>query len=148
MAVSAFAAFVAKYQSLSGALDLYTFDVPTRTTAGADIFPPYAAAIDDGTTPDYEFEHHVVETTEVRLMIYAPTLLAVDAAVEIAKYNGGSTTAALGLDFGTLPALTIPYSNLVVMRASEKRFAATATGDEAQRIHGCEMIYRITLYRS
>jgi hypothetical protein len=44
--------------------------------------------------------------------------------------------------------LDVPYSRLDVVRQSEKRFAAIPTGKNAQRIHGCQMEYQITLYRA
>lgn len=146
MATSAFAAVVDRYESLTGALPLYSFDAPPSVDA-AQVYPSYAVLLDGGTTPDYEMEHTVIEVSELTLMIYCDTLAAVDAAVEVAKYNGGAIDAGAGLDFGALPTLSADYSDLEVRRMSERRFAAVATGKNAQRIHGCEVHYRVTLYR-
>ncbi len=146
MATSAFSAIIERYQSLSGVPTLYTFDVPPAT-GNTQILPPYAVANDNGTVPQYEFEHTVLEVSDVSFLVYGNTLELVDQYVESIKYNGGSTTAGLGLDFGPLPTLAVPYSSLAVIRVSERNFAATATGSAAQRIYGCELKYQVTVYR-
>lgn len=146
MATSAFAAVVDRYESLSGVPTLYSFDSPVSAD-GTQVLPPYAVIRDDGTVPSFDFEHTVVEVTELAITIYAATLANVDLYAERAKYNGGSTVAGLGLDFGALPTLTIPYSNLVVAPNGDRHFCVPATGNEAQRIHARELKYQITLWR-
>jgi hypothetical protein len=146
MATSAYAAFVDRYNSLTGAPKLYTFDAPV-SDGGTQVFPAYSVLLDEGTQTVYEFEHSVMEISEFVLMIYADTLAPVDAAVEIIKYNGGAIDAGLGMDFGALPTLSVSYKNLEVRRMREQRFAAM-TGKVAQRIHGCKLEYRVTLYRT
>ncbi len=123
-----------------------TFDEPV-SVANAQVYPSYIVILDEGTVPDYEFEHTVSEVTTLTLMIYADTLDDVAALVEKVKYNGGAINAGLGLDFGTLPTLATNYGTLEVRRMSETYFAAQATGKSAQRIHGCRMGYRVSLYR-
>ena len=147
MADSAFAAMVDRYQTLTGVPQLFTFDAPVSAD-GAQVFPSYTVMIDDGLETGYEFELTVLEVTRVTLMVYADTLALVGAAVERIKYNGGSISAGLGLDFCPLPTLSMDYTNLEVKRLSEKNFAAVPTGRVAQRIHGCQMEYRVSLYRT
>lgn len=147
MATSAFAALIAKYDTLTNVPPSASFDEPV-SFSDVQKYPPYTVIVDDGMRPNFEFEHTACEVTDVTLYVICDTLAAVDTAVENIKYNGGSTTAGLGLDFGTLPALPAPsYQRLVVMRMSERRFAFKPTGKEGQRIHACELKYRITLYR-
>lgn len=147
MADSAYAAFVDRYNSLTGAPKLYTFDAPV-SDGGVQVFPAYSVLLDEGTQTGYEFEHSVLEVSDFVLMVYADVLTTVDAAVEIIKYNGGAVNAGLGMDFGLLPTLSVSYKNLEVKRLREQRFAATTTGKIAQRIHGCKMEYRVSLYRT
>ncbi len=146
MAGSAFAAFADRYRSLTGALNLYTFDAPDSVDA-QQVYPSYAVLLDGGTVPAFEMELTVLEVTQLTLMIYCDTLDTVDAAMEIAKYNGGGIAAGLGLDFGALPTLAVAYDDLEVRRMSEKHFLAQATGKTSQRIFGAEMQYRVSLYR-
>jgi hypothetical protein len=147
MADSAFAAMVDRYKSLTDVPDLYTFDAPVSADS-AQVYPSYTVVIDEGLSCSYEFELTVLEVTQLIFMVYANTLALVDAAVEKIKYNGGEIGERLGLDFGILPTLNIDYTNLEVKRESERRFAAIPTGKNAQRIHGCEMRYRVSLYRT
>ncbi len=135
-----------RYNSLTNVPTLYTFDAPPNVDA-AQVFVPYSVLLDDGTTPSYEFEHTVMEQTTFTLVVYAPTLNDVDTYVERVKYNGGAIDAGLGLDFGALPTLDTVYKKLEVRRMSEKRFAASRTGRGGERVHACEMVYRVTLYR-
>lgn len=147
MATSVLAAFGDKWDTITGLPTLVTFDEPVQISE-VQVYPPYAVLIDQGTVPQFDYEHSVIpEVTNLTLFIVDSRLADVDAAVELAKYNGGSTTAGLGLDFGTLPSLAVPYTNLVVMRTFERRFAFKSTGKQAQRVHACEMRYQITLHR-
>jgi hypothetical protein len=147
MASSAVSAIIDRYNSLTGVPTLYSFDAPVSAD-GAQVYPSYTVLLDNGTDTGYELELTVLEVTSITLMVYANTLLEVDAAVEAIKYNGGGVSDGLGLDFGALPTLDIGYYNLEVRRVREKRFAAGVTGRSAQRIHGCELDYRVSLYRS
>lgn len=135
-----------RYNSFTSVPTLAMFDTPPSID-NAQVYPPYVVIVDDGMTPSYEMEHTVMEVTNLGFMIYSGTLDEVDAIVEKIKYNGGAINAGLGMDFGSLPSLATQYGDLEIRRVSEKRFAAIATGKSAQRIHGCELRYRITLYR-
>lgn len=146
MATSAITAIIDKYGTFSNVPALRTFDEPI-SVEGVQVFPPYSVLMDEGLVPHYELEYTVNEITTLTITVYCDTLAEVDAAVEIIKYNGGTTTGKLGLDFGTLPTLTIPYNNLVVMRTGERRFAVRATGKDGQRVHACELRYEVSLYR-
>lgn len=147
MATSVLAAFGSKWDSIAGLPALTTFDEPVQIEQ-VQVYPPYAVLIDGGTVPQYDFEHNAIEVTTLTVFVVDTQLANVDAAVERAKYNGGSTTAGLGLDFGTLPALAAPYTELVVMRTYERRFAFHTTGKQANRVHACELRYQVTLRRA
>lgn len=140
------ASFSDRYNSLSGVPDLYLFDAPVSAD-GAQVYPSYTVLLDEGTETEYELEHTVLEVTSITLMVYAGTLALVDAAVERIKYNGGSLLDHLGMDFGPLPSLAFAYENMEVKRISEQRFLAQATGNTSQRIFGCSLKYRVSLYR-
>lgn len=142
---SAFAAVVARYQTFTDVPDIYTFDGPT-VADGVQVYPSYVVALDDGTTPSYEMELTVMEVSEIRLMVYGDMLATVDAIVERIKYNGGGIGDGDGMDFCQLD-MTADFGDMEVRRISEQRFAAVGTGKQAQRIHGCELKYRVTLYR-
>jgi len=146
MASSAFAAVVDRIQSLPGLPKLYTFDAPP-SDAGAQVYVPYMVLEDHGTGIEYDFQKTAMEVTELVLHVYGNLLSDVDTIVERVKYNGWGISAGQGLDFGALPTLTIDYGNLEVRRMREQRFAALATGKDAQRIHQCDLSYRVTLYR-
>lgn len=126
---------------------VYLFDAPVNTGA-AQLYPPYIVIVDDGLSPQYEFELTVMEQTGLRLMIYGNSLAQVNGYVEIIKYNAGTIAQALGLDFGTLPNVPANYNRLEVRRLSEQRFISTPTGIQGQRIFGCEMHYRVSMYRN
>jgi hypothetical protein len=147
MADSVFAAVVDRYNSLTDVPDLYQFDAPVSADA-VQVYPPYSVILDEGTQCVYEFEHTVMEVTSLTIMVYADTLALVDAAVERIKYNGGAIDGGLGLDFGTLPTLSVDFTNLEVRRLSEQHFLATTTGKLAQRVFGSKLEYRVTLYRT
>lgn len=140
-----FPAFISRYESLTGVPPQYPFDTPTADGA-TQILPPYSVINDDGTLPNYDFEHTVIEVSNFTILTYAASLQALDAFVEIIKYNGGGTTEGLGMDFGNLPELTTPYTELVVLRTSEKNFLARPTGNVGQRIYGCELKYQVTVH--
>lgn len=144
-ATSVTAAFRDQYLTITGAPTLYLFDAPPQVD-GAQVFPAYAVLTDDGLRASYEFELTVLEVTGLTLMVYADTLSAVDAYVELIKYNGGGLLDGLGMDFCTLD-VDVKYTNMQVERLSETRFVAEQTGRSAQRIFGCKMEYRVSLYR-
>lgn len=132
--------------SFTNAPKTYLFDAPVSADS-AQVYPEYLVIIDEGMRPTYEFEHTCMEQTDLVLMVYANTLQRVDEIVEIVKYNGGGISAGLGLDFGALPTLSTDYQDMEVLRQSERRFITVPTGLNSQRIFGCEMRYRVTLYR-
>lgn len=144
--LSVIGAVTARIQSLNALPALYSFDSPP-SVENVQVYPEYIVIMDGGTNASYDFEHTVFEQTSLTLMVYANTLAAVDAIVEKIKYNGGAIDAGAGLDFGPLPALAVQYKDMEVRRLSEKRFAAMTTGKYAQRVSGCEIQYRVSLYR-
>jgi hypothetical protein len=144
--MSVVGAVIDALQSFTNIPNVYSFDVPVQV-AGTQIYPPYVVVRDNGTNTDYDYNYYPYEQTDLEILVYANTLAACEAIVEIVKYNGGSAMGQQGLDFGQLPSLATNYANLVVERKSEQYFAATATGNEAQRISGCRLRYIVALMR-
>ncbi len=148
MATSAVGAVVAKYATLTSVPTLYFGDAPTNES-GVQVYPPYVVLLDEGMAPEYNFVlSKVMEPTQLTFMVYSDTLLQVDAIVQKIKYNGQVPSAKAGFDFGTLPALESPYELDELKRTSERRFVASiqGTGKDGQRVHGCELQYRVTLF--
>lgn len=147
MATSAIAACVDKYATLSGVPQpLYFGDVPV-SDGTSQILPPYVALIDEGMKPEFNFvTSEVLEATDLTFMVYGNSLAAVDAIVQAIKYNGQVPSAAAGFDFGTLASLESPYRTLSIYRTSERRFVAETTGKQSQRISGCELKYRVSIF--
>lgn len=135
-----------RIRSFTAIPQTFAFDTPTSVD-NAQKFAPYIVIMDDGTDTSYPFELTVMEVTNFTVMIYAESLNDVDDIVEKVKYNGGGIAAGLGLDFGPLAELAVAYSDMAVQRLSENRFLAVATGRNAERVSGCQMKYRVTLYR-
>jgi hypothetical protein len=147
MALSAISALVAKWPSLTGAPTLATFDEPVSVEANIQKRPPYTVLVDQGMVPRFEFERTAFEVTNVLLTTVCDMLADVEAALEIIKYNGGGVSDGLGLDFGTLPALELPYRELVILRTNQRVGAFKPTGKNSQRLHFGELSYQISLYR-
>ncbi len=139
-------AVVARLKSFDSIPGVYSFDVPPSVD-NAQVYPNYCVVLDGGMRPTFELELTVMEQTDIDVMIYANTLEEASEIAEIVKYNGGAIDAGAGMDFGSLPDLATQYRDMQVERVGETYFAATATGRSAQRISGCKLSYRVTLYR-
>jgi hypothetical protein len=145
MALSVVGAVREKYEAIAGVPTLFMFDAPVSADS-APVYPSYTVLTDEGMRTDYELELTVLEVTTLSLMVYANTLEDVDTAVERIKYNGGGISDGRGLDFCALN-LDFDFQNMQVQRTVEQRFLAQTTGKTAQRIFGCRLEYRVSLYR-
>ncbi len=105
MAQSAIAAAIARYGTISMSVTkppLYFADIPQTGATGIALELPYINLVDEGTTPDYDFEHNPVEVTKVRFEAYANTLTEVDALLIGLKYGTTGATAGGGFDYCTM----------------------------------------------
>jgi len=147
VASSLFAASLAKLDSLpfEGSPTHHFDEAPLRTASGAAIVPPYTVLKDDGTVPDYTFELPIERTT-FRLELYARTLAALDAMIEVVKYGGAPVSARAGFDHGTLAIANFRLMELV--RVGEQRFReADRWSSDAGLVYRARISYRAQLSR-
>lgn len=124
-------------------------DQAPQASAGTQIRPGYLVLRDAGQTPAYlGFEGATNEVCEFELDVIYPDsaggLGAVDTACAAIKFNGGSKTAYLGLDLGTLSDLSAPRSTHQILRTKERRWLAGYDAD-GRPVHACTLSYRVTV---
>lgn len=129
------------------ATPVYFGYVPPMSAADTPVNPPYILLEDLGTTPTQDFEYNPLETTRLKLTVYATQLSDVDAIASVVRFNGGSVSAALGMD----NAATLPLTGMTkkhVTRTQELRGVTTTPNLTAQRVHFCEMSYEVEVLRT
>lgn len=140
---------IARIQSFAfpETVSVWLSEVPLRNAVGAAVVPPWVCVTDDGMTPDYDFELNPIETTQLRVEVYALTLAQADAIVAVVRYNGGGVAAGAGLDF----AAALPLTGLTLkscVRQGEQRAQETQRGTDATPVFHVTMRYEVECLRT
>lgn len=123
-------------------------DAAPQAKNGEQVYPPYCVVRDQGQVPTHiEFERTTLEVVTLFLELYYPTLAECDVAAAATKLNGGSRAAALGFDYGELPALELPRESYQILRTRETRNLA-GYGRDGKRVHKVTLEYRVTVKES
>ena len=140
MPTSVIAAVMAKYDTLAFAPrpPIYFNEAPVKDAAGAAVLPPFVELFDLGTTFAYTFEYVPVETTTLRLDVYAPSLAAADAIADGVRFGGGGTTDKLGLDH-------CPDLPLTGLRGLDLSLEKVARSLEGPRGGTASLVYKVAL---
>ena len=126
---------------------LYFGEAPYRDGSGNPVVPPYVVLVDEGTTTEYDFEYHPVETTRLRFEVYALGLALADAIASGIRYDGGLVTAGAGMDF----AASLPLTGMTLkamVREREVRSVENARDGSSTDVYRVSMAYRVEVLRT
>jgi hypothetical protein len=119
---SVIAAVIARYAAITmtGVTkpNIWFDGVPQTDAGGLTQELPYVNLVDEGTTPEFDFEYNPIETTRFRLEVWANTLTTVDLLLIGLKYGSTGATAGGGYDFATF---TITGQQEMECRRTEER---------------------------
>lgn len=138
MSASVIAAVLDRLVTLTGVDAAFFDEAPMSNASGGIPEFPYVILHDDGTTPDYTEEYECVESTRLRVEVYA-NASNLESTVRLVKYGAGAYNAKQGMDFCHASLTVTGQSILSVVRQNEQRYL------EKQRDGAGLLVYRCTI---